>query len=228
MGRKKVLIDGIEVSKHPLLSTWSSIKQRCYNENNPSYRSYGGRGVVMCERWRKSFVAFATDMGLKPTAAHSIDRIDPSGNYSPDNCRWATHEIQALNRRSSKTYVIDGVSMNKGQMAEYLGVSRPKLDKMLASEEVNFGSSKKAVRLGLWPSFFANKNSWDKDTLTIYIEALVKTMSRQSGGFFTYGDLIENASTAQAMDVLVGLSRDNSPLIADISYDQRIARLRSQ
>lgn len=78
---------------------WSAIKQRCYNPKTKYYPIYGGRGIVMCERWRTSFKAFYEDMGPRPSTKHSIDRIDNDKGYGPDNCRWATSVEQILNRR---------------------------------------------------------------------------------------------------------------------------------
>lgn len=80
-------------------STWSSMKQRCYNSKNLFYKDYGGRGIRICDRWKDSFENFFADMGKKPTPKHSIDRIDVNGNYEPSNCRWATPLQQGFNQR---------------------------------------------------------------------------------------------------------------------------------
>lgn len=84
--------------KHPLYEAWCKMKQRCYNKNHNSYKYYGERGIKVCERWN-SFENFLLDMGERPSAIHSLDRIDPNGNYEPTNCRWSTPKEQCENRR---------------------------------------------------------------------------------------------------------------------------------
>jgi hypothetical protein len=77
---------------------WNSMIQRC----NPSYKQakdYFGRGITVCERWKKSFEAFLSDMGVKPSGL-TLDRINDNGNYEPKNCRWATRKQQSENRRN--------------------------------------------------------------------------------------------------------------------------------
>lgn len=79
-------------------TSWALMKARCLNKNNPKYPDYGGRGIKLCRRWI-DFKKFFEDMGPKPSNRYSIDRINNSKGYFPNNCRWATSKQQANNRR---------------------------------------------------------------------------------------------------------------------------------
>ena len=82
----------------PEYFTWKSMKARCTNPKSTGYKNYGERGIIICERWVKSFNNFYEDMGKRPLG-YTLDRIDPNGNYEPTNCRWATIKEQSINKR---------------------------------------------------------------------------------------------------------------------------------
>lgn len=87
------------LEKHPLYHTWEAMRQRCNDPKAANYHNYGGRGIKVCARWN-DFRNFVEDMGDKPPR-HSIDRIDVNGDYTPENCRWATYSQQRSNQRKN-------------------------------------------------------------------------------------------------------------------------------
>lgn len=85
----------------PEYNAWLGMRYRCTVVSAHNYASYGGRGITICARWA-DFRCFFADMGPRPSARHSLDRINNDGNYEPGNCRWATPTQQGRNRRDSK------------------------------------------------------------------------------------------------------------------------------
>jgi hypothetical protein len=86
-----------------LFACWRSMRDRCFNRNNPSFSYYGGRGITVCPEWNDSFDAFYRDMEATWKLGLTIDRYpDNNGNYEPGNVRWATRLEQRLNQRPYK------------------------------------------------------------------------------------------------------------------------------
>lgn len=93
-------IFGETIIKYPEYRAWTGLRYRCNNPNCPEYPSYGGRGIKVCKRW-DSFENFLDDMGPRPGAGFSIERINNNRGYNPKNCKWATQTEQIRNRRNS-------------------------------------------------------------------------------------------------------------------------------
>ena len=92
-----------KINRSPEYAIWNTMRARCHNPKTSSYPNYGGRGISVCKRWRKSFVNFINDMGRRPSDKYTLDRIDNDGNYEPGNVRWATWHQQRMNQRRSKS-----------------------------------------------------------------------------------------------------------------------------
>jgi hypothetical protein len=89
-------------SKTRLYHTWRMMRYRCQNKNLPIYQKYGARGISVCDKWDKSYIAFrdwALSNGYRDDL--TIDRIDGDGDYCPENCRWVDYYIQNTNLRIS-------------------------------------------------------------------------------------------------------------------------------
>lgn len=115
----------------PEHNAWRAMKGRCYNKNNQRYEYYGGRGIIVCDRWINSFENFYEDMGPRPSKNHSIDRKNNNGNYEPSNCHWATAIKQLRNRNSVKIIQYNGESKCVSEWAEMLNIPRRTLHNRL-------------------------------------------------------------------------------------------------
>jgi hypothetical protein len=103
-------------------SAWARMKDRCSNPNFIEFHVYGGRGVSVCERWKKSFTAFFEDVGPAPSPEHSIDRIDNDGNYEPGNVRWATKHEQIWNQAKTTKVLFNGEIQAVTKLAREHGI----------------------------------------------------------------------------------------------------------
>lgn len=94
-----------------------AMKQRCYNSNNNKFCYYGGKGISICEQWKDDYLEFkkwAMENGYSDSL--TIDRINPDGNYEPNNCRWASNEVQHRNTcklMSTNTSGYRGILLHK-------------------------------------------------------------------------------------------------------------------
>lgn len=110
---------------------------RCYNKNNPSHKYYFEKGIKVCDRWLgpEGFTNFLKDMGKRPGAKYSIDRVNVNKDYSPDNCRWTTWIGQAGNKTNNNDVV--GVARHKmnGGWSAYISVNGKRLMKCFRTKE---------------------------------------------------------------------------------------------
>lgn len=111
---------------------WKSMLQRCCNPNASNYRYYGAKGVTVWDAWRESFEAFREDMGECPSSAMTLERLDNTIGYRPDNCIWMERSQQARNRSNCVHLTHAGRTMIVADWAKELGVSANALRQRLA------------------------------------------------------------------------------------------------
>ena len=111
--------------------TWQNMIARCSDPGRDDFKWYGGRGITVCDRWRGSFELFVADMGRRP-AGMTLDRRDSNGNYSPENCRWATMTEQANNRRGNHHITINGETLTIAEWARRVGIGERSISNRIA------------------------------------------------------------------------------------------------
>ena len=110
--------------------TYIHMIYRCYDPKCSQYKHYGGRGIRVCDRWNyykldegEGLRNFLEDMGPKPEGM-TLDRIDNDGDYSPENCRWATQEQQNNNTRRNVYLTYKGETMSMSQWSRKTGIPK--------------------------------------------------------------------------------------------------------
>ena len=139
-----------EMPPHGMVGTseywaWRDIKKRCYNPNNKWYCNYGGRGIKMQENWITNFMQFYEDVGPKPSKGYSIDRIDNNGDYTAENCRWASKETQDNNRRTNVFVEYENQKKTIAQWAKQFNVD-PAMFRYFLNKGLNVEQAAKKVR----------------------------------------------------------------------------------
>lgn len=116
---------------------WQGMISRCYSKKNKKYYRYGGRGIIVCDRWRNNFENFYEDMGNRPSLRHSIERINNNGNYSPDNCRWDISFSQSRNTSRNHWIEHNGERLILQDWADRLGYSQPRMSTMIKKMKIH-------------------------------------------------------------------------------------------
>ena len=172
------------LSKTPIYQTWSRMCTRCDNPNVDRYKNYGGRGIRVCDRWKK-FENFYSDMGDIPGPEYSLGRIDNNKDYCPENCRWETIE-QQLNNTSRTIWIEhDGQRMSLSQWALKLGVPYSLLMNRYKagwSDEDIFSDRKDQRQLITYGGITKLTTEWMKDLeipISSFYHFLRKGMSRE-------------------------------------------------
>lgn len=104
----------------PAYKTWHSVKRRCFDKKNVSYKHYGARGITMHEPWINDPAAFIAHVGQPPSDNHTLDRINNSLGYVPGNLRWATPMEQGSNKSNNRMVTFQGKTMTIAQLARYV------------------------------------------------------------------------------------------------------------
>ncbi len=106
-----------------IYDAWANMKSRCFYKKDPCFKHYGGRGITVCEQWKKSFTEFykwAVKNGYKEGL--ELDRTNNNGNYEPSNCRWVTHTANGRNRRTNHLVTYKGETHCIKEWAEITGI----------------------------------------------------------------------------------------------------------
>ena len=113
-------VGGKETPEHYV---WRAMIDRCTKPKHRWYSKYGGRGITVCEEWL-DYSNFLASVGGRPSAEHTLERIDNNKGYNPENVRWATKSEQQKNKSTTSLYISDEFSGTLVECAEHLGISK--------------------------------------------------------------------------------------------------------
>lgn len=114
----------VDLTKRRIYGIWNQMKRRCSDKNNSSYKNYGAKGIEVCKVWEESFESFylwALNNGYKDDL--TIDRIDSTKNYEPNNCRWADWKEQNNNKGNNTLITKDNKTKTISQWADYYNIT---------------------------------------------------------------------------------------------------------
>ena len=146
-GIKRYTVQRHGLCTHPLYVMWCGMNERCNNPNAGNYKWYGGKGIGICEEWRDflTFYRWALANGWKKGL--SLDRINGLKNYSPENCRFVSHQQQCRNRVSNRPVTVNGVTLLQCEWEERLGLSSGMIAKWKSRHDMEYAVNR--IREGL-------------------------------------------------------------------------------
>jgi len=111
-------------TRNRLYRIWVNMKTRCFNPNATHFEHYGGKGIEVCSEWLdfKVFYDWSIQNGYSDDL--TIDRINPSGNYEPSNCRWVSYTEQNLNKECVPKYEYQGITFHQSETFSLFGIKR--------------------------------------------------------------------------------------------------------
>jgi S-adenosylmethionine decarboxylase proenzyme len=209
------------LSHSPTWRSYTSMMSRCYRPDNSSYKRYGGVGITVCDRWKNSFSLFLEDMGERPKGK-TLDRKNPFGNYSPENCRWATPEEQEKNKKRDWIDKIEDVDFILSQhlTADLFDCDKHLLDKKEFVEEI----LKEAARLSgsnIIHSFSYEFKPQGLSSILVLSESHISFHSFPEKRSYTAVDLFTCAKNGNPLEAVVYLSNKLNAKGVSISQFKR-------
>jgi len=186
------------LSKHPMYDVHRGMLRRCYNPERKDYKHYGGRGVTMQESWTgdKGLENFISDMYPTFKDGLEIDRIDVNGNYTKENCCWASRREQTNNQRRNVTFTFEGISLSCSEWAHLLGINSKTI-------------GDRVIRLG-WPVDVALTKKFKLKNSLFNVCGSAFTIKALKDEFFKdmpmnkYSGLIDRDSTGSIVSWILG------------------------